>query len=92
MYCLSPSMEQIPDTTWFCPECQFKQTSEVFVENQRIYKDRNYTFDEQSLSKTALSAVKKILENLKKKEKGFDMECLFKSLSISDLIQVQSCR
>lgn len=91
MYCLSPSMEQIPENTWFCPECQLKQTSEVLIENQHIYKDRNYTFDDQVLSKPALSAVKKIVESLKKKEKSFDTECLFKSLSISDLIQIQSC-
>lgn len=83
-------MESIPDSTWYCPECQAKQNSEVAIKNQGIYKDRNYTFEKNVLSKSASELIDQILERMKSKEQS-TIPSLFQSVSLTDLIQVQSC-
>lgn len=92
VYCLSPFMETISDSPWYCPECQSKQKDEVIL-NQCLYKDRNYTYNEKELSQTALSVIEQIKDTLDKVKSSetVDIKPFLQSISVTDLIQVQSC-
>ena len=85
-------MEHIPDTIWYCPECQQKQTSEVQLTNQVQYKDRNFSFDMSCLSMPAITLIQTIIKGLKSEEITTIDKSLFQNVSISDLIQIQSCK
>lgn len=84
-------METISDSPWYCPDCQLKQKDEVL--NQSLYKDRNYTFNDKELSQTALSVIGQINDYLEKVKSSetLDIKPFLQSVSVTDLIQVQSC-
>ncbi|KNB46020.1 hypothetical protein JH06_0446 [Blastocystis sp. subtype 4] len=89
-FCLSPPLKTIPEGNWFCPDCLQKQHRFP----TQVCRDRNYALGECQFSSGVQSAIQSIVSYLSlpaSKQRKQDLECVFHSLSIPDLIQLQTC-
>lgn len=88
IYCVSPPTKVIPDGTWYCPECQKKGK-----EPSRLQcEDCNFAVGENVLSSQAFAATQTLQEMAQKQAIDTKVtSSLLASLSVSDLLQVQSC-
>ena len=87
VYCVSPPMRIIPDGEWYCPECQkMRDTSLLQCE------DRNFTVGEDSFSPRVLSVIQRLQETVRQASVDReDVKSALVSLSVGELLQVQSC-
>lgn len=88
IYCVSPPTKNIPDGAWFCPECQ-KKGKEM---SRMQCEDCNHTVGENVFSSQAFAAIQTLQEMAQKQAVDAKQTAsLLASLSVSDLLQVQSC-
>ena len=87
VYCVSPPMRTIPDGEWYCPSCQKKRGAPLLQ-----CEDRNYTLGEDSYSPHVLSVIQRLQNTVRQTRMNReDMKSALTSLSVGELLQVQSC-